>query len=163
MDLLKYSCYFQQKIPRGRMIWYYLNLNKNGRTLRELLLMLDLYGHAIPIFTCCLFASYFNTWDYMFSIVLHLLPRTKINSSHSNLIRCMGIHLFTHHADLTQSIIIEISNPSSRPRIQWLIHPKGIYFTNWKVFPMLTWLNYICDLVWLLRLELLVDKMSMGF
>ena len=41
--------------------------------------------------------------------------------------------------------------------------PKTGIFPNWKVRPMLTWINYICALFWLTGLLFLVDEIAMGF
>ena len=44
-----------------------------------------------------------------------------------------------------------------------IILPKRSIFTNWNVRPMLTWMNYICAFVWILRLGFLIDDITMGF
>ena len=41
--------------------------------------------------------------------------------------------------------------------------PKRSIFPNWKSHPILTWLNYIPALVWLLGLEFLVGEMNIVF
>jgi len=41
--------------------------------------------------------------------------------------------------------------------------PARMLFPNWKVRPMLTWLNFICSSLWLLGLAFSVDEMTMRF
>ena len=41
--------------------------------------------------------------------------------------------------------------------------PQRSTYPNWKVRPLITWLNFICPMVWLLGLAFSVDEMTMGF
>ena len=41
--------------------------------------------------------------------------------------------------------------------------PERSLFPNWKVRPILKWLNYICPLIWLLGIAFSIDEMTMQF
>ena len=101
-------------------------IQKNGQTWTQLLLMMDPKGYDFSISIHSLCTRYVNKLDSNFYMVFCLLIKPKIGSGYSKKIGCIGMISFTPHWGLMKGVVIGISKPSLYVNIQRLIHQIGV-------------------------------------